>query len=176
MDVLCELANSTSMQILEKVSKCLYLYALDATNHAIIVQTTGALLVRLTTKDGMKLNLITKRLLIRSICLMSVSKCCRSLVENNIVTCMLYLCFENDDDETKSTEITKSNTKSTTIPSSLDMLRTIDLITILANFSYSGNSARIVRDGGKYSKRRRSNVAVIIVRVIFFISAFLFIV
>ena len=70
MDVLCELANSTSMQILEKVSKCLYLYALDATNHAIIVQTTGALLVRLTTKDGMKLNLITKRLLIRSICLM----------------------------------------------------------------------------------------------------------
>ena len=168
MDVLCELANSTSMSILEKVSKCLYLYALDATNHAIIVQTTGALLVRLTTKDGMKLNLITKRLLIRSICLMSVSKCCRSLVENNIVTCMLYLCFENDDDETKSTESTKS---STTIPSSLDMLRTIDLITILANFSYSGNSARIVRDGGKYSKRRRSNVAVIVRVILILLSS-----
>ena len=53
------------------------------------------------------------------------------------------------DDEKKATESIKSSTKSsTTIPSSLDMLRTIDLITILANFSYSGNSARIVRDGG----------------------------
>ena len=99
MDVLCELANSTSMQILEKVSKCLYLYALDATNHAIIVQTTGALLVRLTTKDGMKLNLITKRLLIRSICLMvSNSKRRRSnvavfLVRRIFISSFLFYCL-----------------------------------------------------------------------------------
>ena len=69
MGVLCELANSPSTDILDKVSKCLYLYASDPSNHSIIVQNAGNLVTRLTKRTN--LSLISRRLLVRSVCFMS---------------------------------------------------------------------------------------------------------
>ena len=138
MNVLCELAGSLSNDILEKVSKCCYLYASDSTNHSILEKTAGSLLTRLTERNDVNLSLVTKRLLIRSVCLMSTSPCCRSLVEHNVVPCVLHLCFEEEYEVTLSGEKVR-------VP--IDMLRTIDLITTLANFSFSGNTAKLVSDG-----------------------------
>ena len=46
MDVLCELAHSTSEETRAMISKCLYLYSLDEANHGIVVQKAGSLLTR----------------------------------------------------------------------------------------------------------------------------------
>ena len=84
---------------------------------------------------------MSRRMLVRSISLMSSSECCRSLIEDSIVTCMLHLCFQTG---TPTDSPSPSSSKST---SALDMLTTSDLITTLANFSHTGNTARMVRDG-----------------------------
>ena len=67
---------------------------------------------------------------------MSSSLCCRSLVEDNIIACMLQLCFDDEMEEGTTAAVDAT-----------DMIRTIDLITILANFSHTGNTAKMVRDG-----------------------------
>ena len=168
MDVLSALANSPSNDIVDKISKCLYLYCSDASNHSIVVKNVGDLITRLTdrTKRTTNLSIIARRLLVRSICFMSSSACCRSLVEDNIVTSMLHLCFEdeelttnnghleNNNSDVDNTNAGNTNTGDTnntnntnTDNTNHDMTRTIDLITILANFSHTGNTAKMVRDG-----------------------------
>ena len=160
MDVLSALANSPSNGIVDKISKCLYLYCSDASNHSIVVKNVGDLITRLTdrTKRTTNLSIIARRLLVRSICFMSSSACCRSLVEDNIVTSMLHLCFEDEElttdnsdvDNTNADDTNAGNTNTnttTTNNTNHDMTRTIDLITILANFSHTGNTAKMVRDG-----------------------------
>jgi len=97
------------------------------------------ILPRLTSNNT--LTIMSRRMLVRSISLMSSSECCRSLIEDNIVTCMLHLCFQTGD---PTDSPSPSSSKST---SALDMLTTSDLITTLANFSHTGNTARMVRDG-----------------------------
>ena len=57
------------------------------------------------------------------------------------MTCMLHLCFQTG---TPTDSPSPSSSKST---SALDMLTTSDLITTLANFSHTGNTARMVHDG-----------------------------
>jgi hypothetical protein len=143
MGVLYELANSPSSNIVDKVSKCLYLYCTDSSNHSILVKHVGSLITRLANRTNKtKLSLICRRLLVRSICLMSSSSCCRSLVEDNIVPCVLQLCFEDEGVDTNSSSSERNSSNKDN-----DMIRTIDLITILANFSHTGNTARLVRDG-----------------------------
>ena len=60
MDVLSALANSPSNDIVDKISKCLYLYCSDASNHSIVVKNVGDLITRLTDRTKRTTNLSLK--------------------------------------------------------------------------------------------------------------------
>ena len=164
MDTLFELATSQRTETLDMAAKALFLYAGDAESHEIMVPKMGDMLQRFigeetspakmnaegktrnsgagATKESKsipskRLSLIVRRMLVRSLTMMSESQCAHSLVEDGAVGYLRELClFDGDDLEGDGDSMT-----------AFDSIRLVDLITTLANFAFRGNTSRMVRDG-----------------------------